>query len=367
MTTQKEELDLDIENYTFDEITSLFGLETNTILTERDIKNAYKVVLKTHPDKSKLDKSVFLFYSKAFKLLKSVYDYTNKAQKCVNIQDYKKNEYVIHGQGKTSLKESILHKKLTTLQEELQKYYNYLNHPSHTQTQTQTQRHPRPQTHPHSYLHSHLHIQNHIKTPEELYRDFYHWFEKTFGMPYSVWLNVSFEKIKVEYDDERGYGDWLKSNDNILDETELTGTKEEVIQRQRDRLTSMIQYKGLKDTEYTQHTSSLNRGSIEEYSSDVFSKLKYEDIRKAHTETVIAVDEKDIHKRPHFKGVDDFIRYRKNNEGMIDETTSKHIMENRKKEEDTENIQRAYSMMKQYEQIKKQNSLFMANLKFLQN
>ena len=54
------EVDLNIENYTFDELISLFKLPRD--FTTDDVKQAKKVVLRMHPDKSKLPKEYFFLF-----------------------------------------------------------------------------------------------------------------------------------------------------------------------------------------------------------------------------------------------------------------------------------------------------------------
>lgn len=82
------ELDLDLNNYELNDIYHLFHITT---ITEETLKEAKKIVLKTHPDKSKLDSSVFLFYSKAYKRLYEIYEFQNKSskKKQVDNKDYK--------------------------------------------------------------------------------------------------------------------------------------------------------------------------------------------------------------------------------------------------------------------------------------
>ena len=43
-----------------------------------DLRRAKKIVLATHPDKSKLDKEYFLFFSKAYKVLLEIYQFKSK-------------------------------------------------------------------------------------------------------------------------------------------------------------------------------------------------------------------------------------------------------------------------------------------------
>ena len=59
-----EKVYLYITNYKLNDLLKLFNLDFN--FTIDDLKRAKKVVMQTHPDKSKLDKQYFLFFSKAY-------------------------------------------------------------------------------------------------------------------------------------------------------------------------------------------------------------------------------------------------------------------------------------------------------------
>ena len=76
------DIDLNIENYSLNEILKLFQLDYN--FGEIELKQAKKVVLKTHPDKSKLPKEYFLFYSKAYKMIYRIYEFRSKLAKNKN-------------------------------------------------------------------------------------------------------------------------------------------------------------------------------------------------------------------------------------------------------------------------------------------
>ena len=71
-----DDLDLNIQNYDLEDILNLFKL--NYQFTEQNLKQAYKTVLKTHPDKSGLDKEVFLFFKKAYAVLSKIYHFRNR-------------------------------------------------------------------------------------------------------------------------------------------------------------------------------------------------------------------------------------------------------------------------------------------------
>ena len=81
------ELDLNLDNYELNDIYNLFHIQE---LTEDSLREAKKIVLKTHPDKSKLESKYFLFYSKAYKRIYEVYEFQNKStnKKAVDNQDF---------------------------------------------------------------------------------------------------------------------------------------------------------------------------------------------------------------------------------------------------------------------------------------
>lgn len=76
--TSLNELDLDINNYELADLFRLFNI-TDGDLNDASLKQAKQIVLKMHPDKSKLDSKYFLFFSKAYKQLFSIYEFQNKS------------------------------------------------------------------------------------------------------------------------------------------------------------------------------------------------------------------------------------------------------------------------------------------------
>jgi len=92
-----ETIDLNIENYTLHDLYNLFHI-SNNVLTEETMKQAKKMVLKTHPDKSKLEPKYFLFFSNAYKKLFAIYEFQNKSihkKADTNDYDYKEGNKVL--------------------------------------------------------------------------------------------------------------------------------------------------------------------------------------------------------------------------------------------------------------------------------
>ena len=52
---------LDIQTYSLKDLLNLFNLNEKDVITIEDIKRAKLIVLKMHPDKSKLSSDYFLF------------------------------------------------------------------------------------------------------------------------------------------------------------------------------------------------------------------------------------------------------------------------------------------------------------------
>lgn len=86
--THLNQLDLDIDHYSLEDLFNLFNI-SNYVLDETSLKQAKQIVLKMHPDKSRLDPKYFLFFSKAYKQIYGIYEFQNKSDK----KTYKNEEY----------------------------------------------------------------------------------------------------------------------------------------------------------------------------------------------------------------------------------------------------------------------------------
>lgn len=90
MIKDDNEFDLDIDNYSLQDLLNLLNLEED--FTEHDLRQSKKIVLNLHPDKSKLDAKYFLFYSKVYKLVYGIFQHKNKKfDKEYDGEDYDKN------------------------------------------------------------------------------------------------------------------------------------------------------------------------------------------------------------------------------------------------------------------------------------
>ena len=60
--TTLNSLDLDLDNYSLNDLYHLFNIDDD-YLSEESLKYAKQIVLKMHPDKSRLESKYFLFFS----------------------------------------------------------------------------------------------------------------------------------------------------------------------------------------------------------------------------------------------------------------------------------------------------------------
>ena len=233
------EVDLDIENYELEDILNLFKLQYNFV--EADLKRAYRMALKLHPDKSGLDAEYFRFYMKAYKIVENIFNFRNRKKKCAYDAVYNARE--------------------TDISEDKAVLLHSLNGKS-------------------------------IKE-------------------FNKWFNEQFEKVKVNDDEnDSGYGKWIKENE-VSETNEKVSLSEfgRVFEKKKTECKALVKYDGVQDT-VDSGGYNLVRDKVENYSSGLFSKLSYEDFKKAHTETVVPVTREDYEKKEKFSSLEMYKRHR---------------------------------------------------------
>jgi len=80
-----ESMDLDLDHYSYDDLTKLFKLSSN--FTSEQLKVAKKVVFAVHPDKTGLPKEYFLFFLEAYKLLVQVHSARGRGVATFNLEE----------------------------------------------------------------------------------------------------------------------------------------------------------------------------------------------------------------------------------------------------------------------------------------
>lgn len=297
-----ENLDLDIDNYDYEDILNLFKLNIN--FQEYDLKNAKKQLLNMHPDKSGLDKKYFLFFSAAYKMLYRIYQFREKAKLSENKDlDYENTDYI-------DLEEN-----------------------------------------------NNKEIINHLRENKTLDPN-----------NFNKWFNTLFEKVKIttEYEDG-GYGNWLKSNQDLDENLKINNlsSMNEAIERKKENLKNNIIISHKSIMEYNDNNfCDLTNSKVENYSSNMFSSLQYEDLKKAHTETVVPVTNSDFNLQ--YKTIDEANEMRKRqNLTPLSQNQAIEYFNNNINNENIINSRRAFKLLKQEETIEKVNKQWWSSLKQL--
>jgi len=238
---------LNIHMYKLNEILELFGLSYDISL--EDLKQAKKIVLMTHPDKSKLSAEYFLFYKKAFDIIVQFYENQNKQNTPVPKEEIKYQIMNQNGHDKKSSKKII-----NTINEmpanDFQKRFNQL-------------------------------------------------FEENMSSKPDVTKN-----------------EWFKNDENAFQIPENVNSKNigQVFQRIKDENSGTVlsKYRGVEMINTRTGSGFYDDDDDDQYiGSDVFSKLKFDDLRKVHKDqTIFAVGESDYQKVPQFSSVDHYVRER---------------------------------------------------------
>jgi hypothetical protein len=302
-----ESLDLNIENYTREELYQLFGFKSSIILSEQNMKEAKKIVLKTHPDKSRLDNKYFVFFSKAYKKIYDIYEFQNKvnSKKSTDKNDYADSE-----------NDKVLD-KMFDMNKDLKDTGNF-----------------------------------------------------------NKWFNTQFEKHRLEDPVEHGYGNWLKSDDDIIYTPQNINNKESMtreMDKRKKEIQTLIPYTGVGNSF---GTSSVGGSSLMEYNNNFSSGslfnngggVGYTDLRQAYVESVIPVTEDDYNKTQKFKSVDEYKRHRDNiNVTPLSKEDAMRKLFEQEKQENEESAALAFYYAQQSEKVKSNNETFWAGLKQLTN
>lgn len=288
---EHEDIDLNIDNYNLDDLLGLFKLGYN--FTENDMKQAKRIVLKTHPDKSKMDKKYFLFFSRAYKVLYSIHQFRTQSN------SDKSTVYTIE---KDEAKEKFIKS---------------------------------------------------ISKTENFHKVFNDFFDNNY---------IRTDDIKT------GYGDWLKSDEDLNDDKISNMTQmNETFEKKKSTMRALAKKEEIKDTSNESYVN-LSGNTPESYSSSLFSNLQYEDLKKAHVETVIPVSRQDYEEKQKFSNMNDLKMYRDtDNMAPVSLQQSKQLLKNQQNLENKNSVMRAFELAKQDEISKKTNSEWLTRFKQLKN
>ena len=272
---------LDIQAYSLDELFILFQIPCKTKITLEHMKRAKKITLQMHPDKSRLPDYYFLFYKKAFEIIATYYENQNKTEQYVPTEHKIKYEH---------LAEDINEKEIA---KQIQK-----------------------------------------KTAEKN-------FQTTFNALFE-------ENMREKIDSSKN--DWFTNEEALFKDMDAVKNVSQMnasLEKIKEKNNAMSIYKGVQMLNSGRNGASnlYGDGDEEEYiSTDPFSKLKYEDLRKVHKDhTVFSVSEKDMSKVKTYDSVNHYQKTREQGYAPLEKMEAENMLRNREKEMQ-ENI-----MKKQYQ------------------
>lgn len=284
------DVDLNIDNYDFDDLLNLFGLQMN--FNEADLKKAKKSVLMTHPDKSGLDKQYFMFFTKAYKMLSQIYYFRGKKQSRAYDTSYKTDDMehleLIKGLDGKSVSE------------------------------------------------------------------------------FNKWFNKMFDNVKLADEEmDSGYGDWMKNGElKSMENVNLSDFGREFEKRKKE-CKELVLHNSISEM-VGNGGSNLTRDRPELYNSDIFSKLKYEDLKRAHTETVVPVTQEDFESVKQFNSVDAYIRHRNaTHVNPLNKEEAQNYLNRRDEESNNKSMRRAYKLLKREEEMELAQEKWWKNFKRL--
>jgi hypothetical protein len=184
-----------------------------------------------------------------------------------------------------------------------------------------------------SYIHHETNEDN-LKKEVEIDRSFKTFIEKNNIHPvknkekYLKHFNEMFENIYLK--DDNGHEEWLKKTDPDYDKDDLEGSRKKLIEK---NALVKIEIEGACISELSQH--------------------KYFDVKEAHTNSIIGLDQdKLFNERPKFKTVDEYQRHREQTRGkVIGEKESLKKLEQDEMRQNMKAIDLSYKYMKQEELI----------------
>lgn len=358
-----ESLDLNIENYNLPDILDLFNLPT--LFNDQDLKRAKTMVLKTHPDKSNLSKDYFLFFTKAYRIVHQIYmirnpsvkeHYTERIHKNVGYTAIPSTGCVAKDTPYIPIDENMA----ATAGAKIIDYNRVMRKEGFQADSTDEYA-----------MKTHLLMKQRLddmmntsggvniggisRTSDSKVNKL---------KEFNNWFNEKFEQYKIKDDEqESGYEAWFRGEDkDNHDETSEAGTwqdKVAILNKQKQELRNKYALVEKIDWEHSGAGGGgsstggydLTRERPQEYSSGIFGNLRYEDLKKAHTESVIPVTEDDYQNVKKFRNVNELQTFRDVNrrDFRVSETEQQTAYNRTKTMQEEEDTRRAFILAKQDE------------------
>ena len=294
------DIDFNINNYNLDDILNLFKLDKN--FTFSDLKNAKKYVLMLHPDKSGLDKQYFLFYTKAFRVINNIYEFSKRR-----------------------------HEKLDSTNSDI-RYSNDNKFNENGDKEI---------------------IDRFI---EQKGKDFNKWFNEEFEKN-----SLQDESVKNGYGEWLTSNEDLDELNHKMSINQLHDN----IEQKKKKLSAVVKREEIKEISNTSG-NLLDTSVPDNHQSDIFSKLQYEDLKLAHKECVVPVTKDDFNNILKFNNLESYKQYRNSqNVNPVSEKESINYFSNKNSLEDRQALNLAYKLSLQTEESKKFNNNLLSKMKLI--
>lgn len=366
-----ESLDLNIDNYNLPDILALFNLPT--LFNDADLKRAKLAVLKTHPDKCQLPKEYFLFFTKAYRIVHQIY----------TIRHPITNEHYTQHVERTPRSMSAVPSLRCVAKDTLSAPYTSIDGGAAASAAAKS-------VVDYGRL---VRSEGYRADADDEYSQGTHDRMKkrldemmtgtgtgtgtnsgTSGGPAKVkefnqWFNEKFDQYRLKDDEaETGYDAWFRGTadtdaaiaENAADDDRGSwADKVARLNKRKQELRNKYALVERTEVEYAGDAGGgaggydLTRERPQEYSSGIFGNLRYEDLKKAHTETVIPVTEEDYYKTKRFNNVNELQTFRDQSRRDIHKQTSRaeqeQIYQQAKMRQEEEDTRRAFILAKQDE------------------
>ena len=369
-----ESLDLNIGNYNLPDILALFNLPT--LFNEDDLKRAKHAVLKTHPDKCQLPKEYFLFFTKAYRIVHHIYTirhpatnehYTQRVERtprtsavpslrCIGKDTLSAPYIPIDGgtaAATTAAAKSVVdYGRLMRTEGYRPDADDEYGRDTHERMKRRLDEMMTGTT---TTTSNGVAKQNAAAKVGE----------------FNQWFNEKFEQYRLKDDEaETGYEAWFRSTSNDDDDDDQdeggddSGSWADKVARLNQRKQALRNKYALVERQELEYAGDgggggggtrydLTRERPQEYSSGIFGNLRYEDLKKAHTESVIPVTEEDYYKTKRFNSINELQTFRDQSRRDLYKQTSKveqeQIYQQSKMRQEEEDTRRAFILAKQDE------------------
>lgn len=182
---------------------------------------------------------------------------------------------------------------------------------------------------------------------------------------FNSWFNQAFEKHRLENPNDEGYGDWLKSDEGIMNinENVTKGNMNEIFEQKKKQIQALSVYTGV-----TNLVSSSNLGGTLLNGGDNYTSDGYTDLRQAYTETLIPVTQEDYDKMPKFNNMNEYKTHRDRLDiAPLSKEKSEDILLKKANKLDQESTALAFKYALESERVSEKRNLFWGEIRQLTN